>query len=146
MNHEPVELREQICGSIRAFTSRQQRFNFPKPHSYQYLNNLPFSVFVAPDFHWDPIHNHTMSGMWEMRILLDGRAGPHAPIFEQYQAKAEHFLCAALQKNKGPQMQLHTRSISFEIAVMGTHISLHTLARRAIQKTVVVLTGSRSGV
>jgi hypothetical protein len=87
-----------------------------------------------------------MSGVWEMQILLDGRGGPHAPIFEQYQAKAEHFLCAALQKNKGPQMQLHTRSISFEIAVMPTHISLHTLAQRAMQKIVILLTGSRSGV
>lgn len=41
-----------------------------------------------------------------MQLLLDGKTGSYTPIFEQYQAKAEYFLCAALQKNNGPQMQL----------------------------------------
>jgi endoglucanase len=40
------------------------------------------------------------------KLLLDGKTGSYTPIFEQYQAKAEYFLCAALQKNNGPQMQL----------------------------------------
>jgi hypothetical protein len=40
------------------------------------------------------------------KLLLDGKTGQYAPIFEKYRAKAEYFLCAALQKNKGPQIQL----------------------------------------
>jgi hypothetical protein len=35
-----------------------------------------------------------------MQLLLDGRAGPYAPIFEQYQTKAEHFVSAALKRTK----------------------------------------------
>ncbi|XP_024377257.1 endoglucanase 11 [Physcomitrium patens] len=38
------------------------------------------------------------------KVLLDGNAGPYTEILQQYQAKAEYFLCAALQKNHGKQL------------------------------------------
>jgi len=38
------------------------------------------------------------------QVLLDGNAGPHADTLQRYQAKAEYFLCAALQKNHGKQL------------------------------------------
>jgi len=37
---------------------------------------------------------------------MTGNAGPYASTLQQYQAKAEYFLCSALQKNNGMQMPM----------------------------------------
>lgn len=40
------------------------------------------------------------------QLLFDGTATAYTSTLQSYQAKAEYFLCAALQKNNGPQIQL----------------------------------------
>jgi hypothetical protein len=40
------------------------------------------------------------------QLLFDGNATAYTSTLQAYQAKAEYFLCAALQKNNGPQIQL----------------------------------------
>ncbi|XP_024536388.1 endoglucanase 6 [Selaginella moellendorffii] len=39
------------------------------------------------------------------KVLLDGKAGSYKSVLEQYQSKAEYFLCACLQQNSGAQVQ-----------------------------------------
>ena len=36
-----------------------------------------------------------------LQILLEGRGGAHTSTLKQYQAKADYFACACLQKNDG---------------------------------------------
>jgi len=42
-----------------------------------------------------------------MQLLLDGRTGPYAPIFEQYQTKAKYFVSAALKRTKEHKCNSH---------------------------------------
>jgi endoglucanase len=62
------------------------------------------TVWTMNQFSWE--NKYVGVQLKATKLLLDGKTGSYAPIFEQYQAKAEYFLCAALQKNNGPQMQL----------------------------------------
>lgn len=36
-----------------------------------------------------------------LQVLLDGRGGAYTTTLKQYQAKADYFACACLQKNDG---------------------------------------------
>lgn len=36
-----------------------------------------------------------------MQVLLEGKGGAYTNILKQYQAKANYFACACLQKNDG---------------------------------------------
>jgi endoglucanase len=40
-----------------------------------------------------------------LQVLLGGKAGPYASTLKQYQAKADYFSCACLQKNDGYNVQ-----------------------------------------
>jgi len=40
-----------------------------------------------------------------LQVLLEGKAGAYAATLKQYQAKAEYFTCACLQKNDGYNVQ-----------------------------------------
>ena len=40
-----------------------------------------------------------------LQVLLEGKAGSYASTLKQYQAKADYFACACLQKNDGYDVQ-----------------------------------------
>ncbi|CAK9238051.1 unnamed protein product [Sphagnum jensenii] len=55
-------------------------------------------------FSWD--NKYVGVQLKATKLLFDGTATAYTSTLQAYQAKAEYFLCAALQKNKGPQIQL----------------------------------------
>lgn len=40
-----------------------------------------------------------------LQVLLEGKAGSYVSTLKQYQAKADYFACAYLQKNEGYNVQ-----------------------------------------
>ncbi|KAG9441944.1 hypothetical protein H6P81_017798 [Aristolochia fimbriata] len=55
--------------------------------------------WAVREFSWD----NKYAGLQVLlsKILMDGECGSYASILKQYQAKAEYFLCACMQKNNG---------------------------------------------
>lgn len=41
----------------------------------------------------------------KLQVLLEGKAGPYTSTLKQYQAKADYFACACVQKNDGYNVQ-----------------------------------------
>lgn len=59
--------------------------------------------WAVKEFSWD----NKYAGVQTLlsKILLEGKAGPYAATLKQYQAKADYFACACLQKNDGYNVQ-----------------------------------------
>ncbi len=109
---------EALCGpwtssagrtNMWAFKSRQQRFNFPKPHSYQNLNkDLSKSQIgmcspqISLGSHPQSYHiwcvGNTVAFGWESWTICT-----HIWAVSN-QGRMLHLCCS--EKNKGPQMQL----------------------------------------
>jgi hypothetical protein len=134
VDHEPVQLGEQICGRSNQGNKGSIFLNLilTKISTRTYPN--PKSAHVAPKFHWDPIHNHTTSGVWEMQLLLDGRAGPYARIFEQYQTKAECFVSAALKRTKDHKCNSHQVHFLWNFSHGEPHFSSNTCTKSNPEK------------
>ncbi|KAK2381403.1 cellulase [Trifolium repens] len=59
--------------------------------------------WAVKEFSWD----NKYAGVQTLlsKVLLEGKAGPYASTLKQYQAKADYFSCACLQKNDGYNVQ-----------------------------------------
>jgi hypothetical protein len=80
-----------------------------------------------------------------MQLLLDGRAGPYAPIFEQYQTKAEHFVSAALKRTKDHKCNSLQVHFLWNFSCGEPHFSSNTCTKRNPEKcgcTYWVLSGT----
>ncbi|CAK9254095.1 unnamed protein product [Sphagnum jensenii] len=60
--------------------------------------------WAMDQFGWD--NKYAGVQLKAAKLLMTGNAGPYASTLQQYQAKAEYFLCSALQKNNGMQMPM----------------------------------------
>ncbi|XP_060195705.1 endoglucanase 5 [Lycium barbarum] len=60
--------------------------------------------WAVREFSWD--NKYAGVQILLTKILLDGAGGSHTPILKQYQAKADYFTCACLQKNDGYDVAL----------------------------------------
>ncbi|BAT91095.1 hypothetical protein VIGAN_06240200 [Vigna angularis var. angularis] len=92
--------------------------------------------WAMKEFSWD--NKYAGVQILLTKILLEGKAGPYADTLKQYQAKADYFSCACLQKNDGYNVQktpgglLYVRewnnmqyvsSASFLLAVYSNYLS-----------------------
>ncbi|QCD88749.1 endoglucanase [Vigna unguiculata] len=59
--------------------------------------------WAMKEFSWD--NKYAGVQILLTKILLEGKAGPYADTLKQYQAKADYFSCACLQKNDGYNVQ-----------------------------------------
>ncbi|KAK7264116.1 hypothetical protein RJT34_31720 [Clitoria ternatea] len=59
--------------------------------------------WAVKEFSWD----NKYAGVQTLlsKVLLEGKAGPYTATLKQYQAKADYFACACLQKNDGYNVQ-----------------------------------------
>lgn len=59
--------------------------------------------WAVKEFSWD----NKYAGVQTLlsKVLLEGKAGPYAATLKQYQAKADYFACACLEKNDGYNVQ-----------------------------------------
>ncbi|XP_004505716.1 endoglucanase 5 [Cicer arietinum] len=59
--------------------------------------------WAVKEFSWD----NKYAGVQTLlsKVLLEGKAGPYTSTLKQYQAKADYFSCACLQKNDGYNVQ-----------------------------------------
>lgn len=49
----------------------------------------------------EPVPDFYLIGLKSVKVLLDGAGGAYTSTLQQYQAKADYFTCACLQKNDG---------------------------------------------
>ncbi|TKY67738.1 Endoglucanase 5 [Spatholobus suberectus] len=59
--------------------------------------------WAVKEFSWD--NKYAGVQILLSKVLLEGKAGPYAATLKQYQAKADYFACACLQKNDGYNVQ-----------------------------------------
>ncbi|KAL2329135.1 hypothetical protein Fmac_022562 [Flemingia macrophylla] len=59
--------------------------------------------WAVKEFSWD--NKYAGVQILLSKILLEGKAGSYAATLKQYQAKADYFVCACLQKNDGYNVQ-----------------------------------------
>lgn len=62
-------------------------------------NSLGGTGWATTQFSWDT--KYAGLQILAAKVLMEGKGGYHTSTLEQYQAKAEFFLCACLQKNNG---------------------------------------------
>ncbi|XP_019441110.1 PREDICTED: endoglucanase 5-like [Lupinus angustifolius] len=55
--------------------------------------------WAVKEFSWD--NKYAGVQILLSKVLLEGKAGPYASTLKQYQAKADYYACACLQKNDG---------------------------------------------
>ncbi|XP_054824893.1 endoglucanase 5 [Prosopis cineraria] len=105
--------------------------------------------WAVTEFSWD--NKYAGLQILLSHVVLEGHAGSHAPILKQYQAKADYFACACLQKNDGynvrrtPGGLIYVRdwnnmqyvsSASFLLAVYSTYLSSAKATLRCPQAQV----------
>ncbi|CAL0304309.1 unnamed protein product [Lupinus luteus] len=59
--------------------------------------------WAVKEFNWD--NKYAGLQILLSKVLLEGKAGSYASTLQQYQAKADYFACACLQKNDGYNVQ-----------------------------------------
>ncbi|KAF1896746.1 hypothetical protein Lal_00034446 [Lupinus albus] len=59
--------------------------------------------WAVKEFNWD--NKYAGLQILLSKVLLEGKAGSYASTLKQYQAKADYFACACLQKNDGYNVQ-----------------------------------------
>ncbi|XP_028783790.1 endoglucanase 5 [Neltuma alba] len=105
--------------------------------------------WAVTEFSWD--NKYAGLQILLSHVVLEGQAGPHASILKQYQAKADYFACACLQKNDGynvrrtPGGLMYVRdwnnmqyvsSASFLVAVYSSYLSSAKAALRCPQAQI----------
>ncbi|KAG6422191.1 hypothetical protein SASPL_118755 [Salvia splendens] len=60
--------------------------------------------WAVKEFSWD--NKYAGVQILLTKLLLEGRAGKYASTLQQYQAKAEYFTCACMQKNDGYNVKM----------------------------------------
>lgn len=52
-----------------------------------------------------------------LQVLLEGRGGAYTSTLKQYQAKADYFACACLQKNDGYNVQKTPGNLIYQVLI-----------------------------
>ncbi|KAL5983073.1 hypothetical protein ACLOJK_017153 [Asimina triloba] len=73
--------------------------------------NMGGTGWAVREFSWD----NEYAGLQVLlaKVLMDGKGGAYTPILKQYQAKAEFFLCACMQKNNGYNVDMTPGGLLF---------------------------------
>lgn len=60
--------------------------------------------WAVKEFSWD--NKYAGIQILLTKVLLDGAGGQYTSTLQQYQAKADYFTCACMQKNDGYNVQM----------------------------------------